>query len=87
MKIRLVQTSPVSPEQYDAFDEAGNRVGYLRLRHGCFRVEVPDVGGKGVYDAHPKGDGMFQQDEREYFLQKAIGNSTGPIHEPKTSKK
>lgn len=71
MEIRLDQTCSACPEQYDAFigDE---RVGYLRLRHGRFTVEVPDVGGKLVYEAEPKGDGCFADDERDYYLAKAV---------------
>ena len=72
MKIKLVQTCIACPEQYDAFDEKGNLVGYLRLRHGTFRVEVPDIGGKLVYSAHPRGGGAFMDDEQKYFLNQAI---------------
>lgn len=60
------------PEQYDVFDENNNQVGYLRLRHGRFTAEVPDVGGALVYTAHPEGDGMFDEDERNYYLQNAV---------------
>lgn len=42
--IILKQTCFAYPEQYDAIDGiTGERVGYLRLRHGHFTVEVPDV--------------------------------------------
>lgn len=66
------------PEQYDAFDADGRQVGYLRLRHGLFRVDIPDCGGKTVYLAQPKGDGSFTDDERKYHLdqaKKAIQNA------------
>lgn len=59
------------PEQYDARDSQGNYIGYLRLRHGRFTVEYPDVGGKLVYSASPAGDGIFDDAEREYYLQEA----------------
>jgi hypothetical protein len=71
MKLRLVQTSPMCPEQYDAFDENNTQVGYLRLRHGIFSVDVPDAGGRTIYEAVPKGDGAFEDDERGYFLEQA----------------
>jgi hypothetical protein len=71
-RITLVRTSFACPEQYDAFDESGEQVGYLRLRHGDFRVDVPDVRGKTVLEAKPQGDGMFDDDERERFLIAAI---------------
>ena len=68
--IRLVQTCYACPEQYDAF--LGDRqVGYLRLRHGEFRVDVPDCGGETVYEAEPEGDGIFADHERDHFLLEA----------------
>lgn len=71
--IRLVQTCWMCPEQYDAFDENGERVGYLRLRHGCFRVDCPDCLELTVYEAFPKGDGCFIDDEeRDYYLRFAV---------------
>lgn len=60
------------PEQYDAFNEDGNLVGYLRLRHGKFTVECPDVGGELVLFGSPIGDGVFDDDERTEWLNKAI---------------
>lgn len=68
-KIRLVQTCGACPEQYDAFhSETGDKIGYLRLRHGYFRAEYK---GTIVYDAEPRGDGCFDSDERDYYLEKA----------------
>lgn len=68
--IRLVQTCGACPEQYDAF--IGDRqVGYLRLRHGFFRVDYPEHGGKVIYQAHPMGDGIFESEEREFYLEAA----------------
>ncbi len=69
--MRLVQTCGGCPEQYDVF-EGDELVGYLRLRHGYFYASVPDVGGDIVYEAYPKGDGMFDPDERDGHLQKAM---------------
>lgn len=66
-KITLTRTCFACPEQYDAF-YGPNRIGYLRLRHGNFTVECPWVSGELVYEASPKGDGMFDVDEREYYL-------------------
>lgn len=69
--IVLKLTSRACPEQYDAY--LGDRqVGYLRLRHGYFRVEYPDVGGEEIYSADPKGDGSFWEDERDYYLRFAV---------------
>ena len=69
-EITLVQTCGACPEQYNAFigDE---QVGYLRLRHGYFRVDYPDCGGETIYSAEPKGDGCFECDERKYYLEEA----------------
>jgi plasmid stability protein len=68
--VRLVRTCFACPEQYDAFI-GEEKVGYLRLRHGHFRVECPDVWGEMVYEASPKGDGIFDDDERVEHLQAA----------------
>lgn len=70
-KIKLVLTCIACPEQYDAFLD-GKRVGYLRLRHGRFRVDYPDAGGETIYEALPKGDGAFFEGERQKYLNKAI---------------
>lgn len=67
----LYLTCGACPEQYDVFYN-GNQIGYLRLRHGNFSVSYPDVGGKIVMFASPKGDGMFYEDERMPYLEKAI---------------
>lgn len=70
--IRLVKTCSACPEQYDAFED-GKQVGYLRLRHGEFRVDYPDCGGETIYTATPNGDGeFFDDDERDYFLRFAV---------------
>jgi hypothetical protein len=68
--IRLVQTCTACPEQYDAFI-GSELVGYLRLRHGFFTVQYPNVEGECVYEAQPKGDGAFYEEEREHFLTSA----------------
>ena len=70
--ISLRLTCGGCPEQYDAFDAEGKQVGYLRLRHGEFTVCCPGVDGLCVLDAAPKGDGCFEPDERDYWLQQAI---------------
>ena len=69
--IRLVQTCGACPEQYDAF-EGDTQVGYLRLRHEHFRVDAPGCGGQTIYEASPSGDGMFEPDERDYYLRFAV---------------
>ena len=69
-EIELIRTCYACPEQYDAFVD-GEQVGYLRLRHGFFTVEYPDANGKLIYEAEPEGDGLFSDNEREYFLNKA----------------
>jgi hypothetical protein len=69
---RLQQTCRACPEQYDVFDDLGQQVAYFRLRHGGFRVDVPDCGGETIYTANPKGDGIFEDDERVHYLTEAI---------------
>ena len=68
---RLHLTCSACPEQYDVY--AGEQmVAYFRLRHGHFRVHVPDYGGEIVYEASPRGDGLFEQNERVKYLTEAI---------------
>lgn len=69
--VNLVRTCWACPEQYDAMLD-GEIVGYLRLRHGGFSVQCPDVGGDLVYEASPRGDGIFDDDERDYYLRFAV---------------
>lgn len=59
------------PEQYDVFDGEA-QVAYFRLRHGWFRVDVPDCGGKTIYSAQPEGVGGFTEQERQYYLTEAV---------------
>lgn len=71
MKFRLKQTCCVCPEQYDVF--LGDRqVAYMRLRHGYFYCAYPDIGGEVIYSAYPKGDGCFDDDERDYYIRAAL---------------
>jgi hypothetical protein len=68
--IRLEMTCGACPEQYDAF--VGDRqVGYLRVRHGYFRVKCPDSGGISVYATDTIGDGLFDSSERDLHLSRA----------------
>jgi hypothetical protein len=69
---KLVLTCYACPEQYDVFDDEGNQVAYLRLRHGQFTVECPDCGGETVYAIETLGDGIFVDDERYFHLREAI---------------
>lgn len=69
--LKLVMTCMACPEQYDVFD-GDEQVGYLRLRHGFFSVEVPDCGGELVYQASPEGDGIFEDHERDHHLSMAV---------------
>jgi hypothetical protein len=69
--VELRRTCFACPEQYNAYVD-GVQVGYLRLRHGYFTVEVPDCGGKTVYEAEPDGDGVFDFEERDLYLKEAV---------------
>ncbi len=70
MEIKLVQTCGACPQQYDAYLGEGV-VGYLRLRHGYFRVDFPYCGGRTIYEAYPDGDGIFEEYEEEFYLNEA----------------
>ena len=67
-EFKLIQTCGACPEQYDVY-RGDDKVGYLRLRHGYFRAECH---GEVVYEAHVKGDGLFEEDEREQHLNLAV---------------
>ena len=67
----LILSCGACPEQYEVF-KGDTRVGYLRLRHGRFTAEYPDVGWKLLLSAYPQGDGMFDEQERLYWLTKAV---------------
>lgn len=69
--IVLYKTCDACPEQYDALGPDGNQIAYLRLRHGSFTVECPDVGGELIYSVCPDGDGVFCDYEREGYLSDA----------------
>jgi hypothetical protein len=82
MSLRLVQSCYACPEQYDAY-HGDQIVAYLRLRHGRFTVECPDIGGTLVYEAHPEGDGIFVDDERSFYLGHASAAILAWIEEQK----
>lgn len=68
----LESTCRACPEQYDVFF-GDFQIGYLRLRHGFFRADYPDVGGDTVYSSHTRGDGCFEDNvERTHHLVPAI---------------
>lgn len=68
--VELKRTCDACPEQYDACLN-GKAVGYLRLRHSHFTVSCPNERGEIVYEASPKGEGQFEADEREEYLNSA----------------
>ena len=70
--ISLVMTCGGCPEQYDAYNGKGQKVGYFRLRHGNFTVDYGGCGGETIYRAHPDGDGLFEAYERDHFLREGI---------------
>lgn len=65
-------TCPACPEQYDVYTQDKQLVGYLRLRHGYFRADVPYCGGETIYESYPRGDGIFDEDERIPELTNAV---------------
>lgn len=69
-EVKLVQTCGACPEQYDMYLD-GRNVGYFRLRHGYFRAEYVPTN-ETVFSGEPKGDGIFECDERDFWLKSAI---------------
>lgn len=82
---KLVCTCPACPEQYDVFDKDEKPVGYLRLRHGYFRADYPDCGAETIYVASPKGDGIFDDDERQHYLTEAVAAIDARIKRDQTN--
>lgn len=72
MTVNLICTCSAAPEQYDAVDGDGNKIAYLRLRHGQFTVECPDAFGTVVYSAALNGRDIFDTAERERYLTAAV---------------
>ncbi len=73
--IILKLTSTFCPEQYDAYDDQSGMemVGYLRLRHGHFRVDFPDCGGETIFEVQGiASDGEFYPHERDKYLRLAV---------------
>ncbi len=76
----LVNTCESVPEQYDVF--LGEEiVGYLRLRNGHFRAHLHGPEGDVVYEADTRGDGCFEDDERDLHLAAAIARLAAAIAE------
>lgn len=76
----LDQTCGACPEQYDVYLD-GREVGYLRLRWGHFRAEYTAEGGDEiVYEASPQGDGIFEPEERNYYLNRAVQAIDARLH-------
>ena len=69
-KYKLIQTCGACPESYDVYLH-NNLVGSLRLRHGCFTAQI-DGKYEPVYYGNPKGDGIFEYDERGRYIDEAI---------------
>lgn len=64
--IRLEQTCGACPEQYDVY-WGDQEVGYIRHRHGITEAHCPF--GEVVFTSEEaRGDGMFEDDEREWML-------------------
>lgn len=62
------KTCAACPEQYDVLKD-GKQVGYVRLRHGCLRVDAPDCDDQTIlYSDDVIGDGVFEESEREQWL-------------------
>ena len=72
---KMELTCLMCPEQWEVFDSCSNQVGYIRLRHGDFRVDYPDCSGKTLLELHSGeyGDGGFNDERtRNIYLLKAV---------------
>jgi hypothetical protein len=68
--LRLQQTCPACPEQYDVY-RGTEKVGYIRLRWGQFSARLHNAAGEEVVSAY-MGDellGCFRSnEERQHYL-------------------
>ena len=72
IKFSLDRICTACPEAYDVYNaETGEKIAYLRLRHGNFTMEYP-YDGKIVYESKPQGDGVFDKEERAKEIGKAL---------------
>ncbi len=72
LNYELRMTCEACPEQYDVY-KGKEQVGYIRLRHGQFRVDYSVCGGKTLLVKHPNSDGVFETDtERKIYLEQAV---------------
>ena len=69
--LKIKMTCSSHPEQYDVFRN-NLQVAYFRLRHGLFRVDFPECGVDTIFEAEPSGDGLFDDDERFFYMAKAM---------------
>lgn len=68
----MIRVCGACPEAYNIKDSDNNMVAYLRLRHGIFRVHVPDIGGEIIFVGTPIGNGIFSNDEQDEWLRAGI---------------
>jgi hypothetical protein len=73
MRFKLIRTCYACPEQYDVLNaDTGDKIAYLRLRHGRFRMDYP-WDGPTVFEGNPIGDGIFDsEEERAVWIGRAL---------------
>lgn len=74
MRFYLIKTCEACPEQYEVFNLKGEQCGYIRLRSGIFRVDVPNCGDKTIleYLFEDKYKGSFEDEERSDYINLAV---------------
>lgn len=82
VKFKLKQSCAGCPETYNVYLD-NVYVGYLRLRNGYFNAYYSD---RNVYSASPKGDGIFEYDERDFYLNEACKAIRAAIENEKLPK-
>lgn len=70
-RFKLVLTCYACPEQYEVYHD-GKVVGYIRLRHGKLYAQYPGAGGETVYEAKPRGDGRFEDEQSRVMHLNAV---------------
>lgn len=65
----LVKEVYALSEKYAVYNDSGDEVGFLHLRHGVFNAYV---GEDTVHTSHPDGWATFTSSERDYHLENGI---------------
>ncbi len=65
--LKLTKISISHPEEYEVSLQ-GNVIGFIRLNYNCLRVDYMNYGGEVLFDDATKGDGEFDESEKDNYI-------------------